>query len=455
MFHSGHHHDEPGHYMFLSSRYLWGVHLWALMFTPEISIAQNIVVVSHTSEVEFIAAAGGAVRQIDLEDVAEAMPDPLSSRGVSFFRVPADSSSPISVQHNLLGQTHFGLFNFHATAPSFLSVGFGFGARLPAPRQFAGFSMRSLVCNSGQETNLSWRLLDGDGVVLATGNSPTVECDSGGQAISGFFGLQSSAPFRMVEFFRVQGSAFVIDDLSIAPVDRVRTSGTIVMPADRLLANFDDVAIGTTGTFTSGAIELNSPGSVSNQFTGLGNDFLFGGRGSPPNLLISNFQFHVRSAIDVDSLAMVYRSVVSGPAVANLETIAADGRQLQRLAFSVADGLGRLGLRGLQPFRAANVVGLEHPGGIGNMLVDNVELARISVFADGLEEDTDAACTQCAAVADDVAARELANKLRSVSASNCIGWNRVEFASGPMLNAPGCSSPWTSLRVSVGTCGRR
>lgn len=360
-----------------------------LALTSSIAAAQVAVVTPYTSEQAFIAAAGGLVRQVDLEDATAGSTGPFQSRGANFYRAPLNGTGPeISVHQELIGGFHTHYFSIKGSSPQFMYAGLGFGARLPNAQHSAGFTLRSFGCTPGEASIMNWRLLDAADEVLSTGSAEVNECGSGGTVPVTFFGVQSSVAFRTVEFFRNFGSSFVVDDLATGPVADVRVQTVDSMPSDRLLADFDDVAVGQSGAFTSGPIAFSSTGTVDNQFAGAGHTFFFGGMASAPNFLTSNFQMRLTAPLDVDGLGFVYRSVSTGPAIINLDTTNLAGDQLENLAITAASaGPTRLTVAGLTPYRSARVRGLEVDSGYTNLLIDDVKVARIVLFADGLEDE--------------------------------------------------------------------
>lgn len=360
-----------------------------LAAASSISAAQSAVVTPFTSEQAFIAAAGGMVRQVDLEDVAAGTTGAFQSRGSNFFRAPVNGTGPeISVLQEFLFGLHVNYFSIAGSSPQFMYAGLGFGARLPTDQRSAGFTFRSLGCPTGETSIMNWRLLDAGDQVLSTGTTEVNDCRPGGSPAIAYFGVQSNVAFRTVEFFRNSGSAFLVDDLATGPVNRVRVQTVDSMPADRLLANFDDVALGQPAPFTSGPIIFSNTGTVENQVFLAGHSTWFGGLASAPNFLVTNFQMQLTAPFNVDSLGLVYRSVGSEPAIINLDTTDQAGDQSQSLAITAASaGPTELTITGLAPYRSARVRGLEVDGGYTNFLIDDVKVAHIVLFADGLEDE--------------------------------------------------------------------
>lgn len=358
-----------------------------LAVASSIATGQSAVVTPYTSEQAFIAAAGGMVRQVDLEDVAAGTSGAFQSRGSNFFRAPVNGTGPeISVLRELLFAFHTNYFSMAGSSPQFMYAGLGFGARLPTDQHSAGFTLRSFSCPPGESSVMNWRLLDAADQVLSTGTAEVSECGSGSSTSIAYFGVHSSVAFRTVEFFRNSGSAFLVDDLATGPVARAHVQTVDSMPADRLLANFDDVAVGQSAPFTSGPITFSNTGTVENQIFSGGHANFFGAMASAPNFLATNFLMQLTAPFSVDSLGFVYRSVSSGPAIINLDTTDLAGDQLDSLAITAASaGPSHLTVVGLRPYRSARVRGLEVDFGYTNFLIDDVKVARIVLFADGLE----------------------------------------------------------------------
>lgn len=350
--------------------------------------AQVAVVTPYTSEQAFIAAGGGLARQVDLDDVAAGTTGAFQSRGANFYRAPLNGTGPeISVHQELIGGLHANYFSIKGSSPQFMYAGLGFGARLPTDQHSAGFTFRSFGCTPGEASIMNWRLLDAAHQVLSTGSAQVNECGPGGTVPVNFFGVHSSAAFRTVEFFRNSGSSFVVDDLATGPVAGVRVQTVDNMPVDRLLADFDDVAVGQTAPFTSGPIVFTNTGTVENQFASAPHAIFFGGMASAPNFLTTNFLMRMTAPFDVDGLGFVYRSVGGGPAIINLDTTNLAGDQMENLAITAASaGPTHLTIAGLTRYRSARVRGLEVDSGYTNLLIDDVKVARIVLFADGLED---------------------------------------------------------------------
>lgn len=359
----------------------------ALALTGSMAAAQTAVVTTYTSEQSFIAAAGGLVRQVDLEDVPVDTTGAFQSRGVSFYRAPANGTGPvISVVQQFIGGSHINYFGLHGSSPQFLAAGLGFGARLPADQYFAGFTLRSLSCTPGEFSTMNWRLLDAADQTVSTGSAQVNECGPVPNVPTTYFGIQSSVPFRTVEFFRNQGSSFLVDDLATGPVAGAAVRFQDDMPPDRLLAHFDDVPVGQFAPFTSGTITFSNTGPVDNQFAAAGHAVFFAGMASAPNFLNTSFQTSLTAPIDADSLGFVYRSVSNGPSIINLETTGLAGGQSQNLGILAAShGPASITIRGLPLYRSARVRGLETETGFINVLIDDVKVARIGLFADGME----------------------------------------------------------------------
>ncbi len=346
------------------------------------ALAGDVQVIVYDHKAELVQAAGGVLRQIDLEDLQPGAFAQVSSRAVEIYAfVQPFAAIFVNADESVHGQ-HFGPFG---TAPTWISAATGLGMRLPQPVSAVGFHLKSEFCPA-DPAPIGWRLLDDNGAELVAGELLPDEGCPGTPQLT-YVGLRASVSFHAVEFHRV-GPGLFVDDLALEAADVITVPAALTLEGERVGVHFDELAAPMAAPFASAGIDFSGFAEVWDQLFGLTHEQAFQGQGSPPNFLLTNLGARMQGSFTADGLAVLALPVCGGLSAVNLTTLNAKGGQVDYFAVSAPGGLPHsLQLSGLRKFEGLSLTGAEPAGGgICNLALDDLALVRTSLHADDFED---------------------------------------------------------------------
>ena len=332
----------------------------------------------HASKDALMTAAGGVLRQVDLEDLSAGSTTQLVSRVITVAALGEPPGVLFITQDSML---HAGLIGIIASSPTMLGTQ---GARIELPRgeRHFGFWLRSEGCLA-EPVPLSWRLLDAAGNELASGAQALDDgCPVPGDLHPVYIGWSSSVAFHAVEFSR-GGLLQWFDDLAFAAVDVDLSLSAEPLPGERQLASFDELSVPLTAPFDSGGLSFSGGAQVWDDFVGFTHSQIFGGQATPPNFVLTNLRMAATTSTPADGLELQARTICIGAATMNL-MMQMGGNQVDYLAVPVL-ATGPLQLSQLRLYDRLQVDGAALGNFLCNLMLDDLTLVRTHLFQDDFE----------------------------------------------------------------------
>lgn len=178
-----------------------------------------------------------------------------------------------------------------------------------------------------------------------------------------------------------------------------RLAAGAVQVGERIEVNFDEFFAPHNPPFSSAGVSFTGNAQVWDSFFGLNHAQVFGDQGTPPNFLLTNLSARIAGPMPADGLSLIPLSACGENGVINLQTLDAQGGQVDYLAVDIPAGAPQtLRLASLRLFQGLQLTGAEH-GALCNLAFDDLTLIRTHLFMDDFEAGatTAAGCGQTAA----------------------------------------------------------